>query len=261
MTMVFVAAVLAAVVCGCCLQREIPKTPLPQYGSLTYADAVSILEERRSQIRTADGLVSAHAETAERSGNFSAKFYLDSTGRFRLYGFRQFGPTLFDFLLTPDEFKLYVPSENRLFTGKRNAETVPQTDAKVPLQAHRVAEMFCWVNFGGDDTTQTETSSDENEIVIGNSREGRLIRRTVVDRHTGMILSETVVEADGSDGARAAFSDYRQVDGAWFPFRIEATRGKEFTFLIVVTELSVNREPPPTAFELDAPEGAVISNQ
>lgn len=217
-----------------------------------------VINERIRSIRTVEGRLTIVSKGGPSPGRCKAVLFFKRPSQLRLKGFQAFGPALFDLLMEESLIQVYIPNQNKVFKADLREETRRQGPGLTPLGL-----MMGILQVDIDESEELSLSqSPDGDVMLTHLREGRSVRKTEIDSHSLFIKRETFLGADSRPYLIATYSQYKRVDGQWWPFRIELhqpVHGQfmSFEFQTVKANGHIDRD----VFKLDVPPGAITVRQ
>ncbi len=206
-----------AVLAGCTL--VVPKEG-PPLKRMTAEEFTTLLRQRDAAIHSMKGLFTAKV----RGGLMPIATRVEGTVHYRrpnalrLRGFTPFGSELFEFVQADDWYKLRLPLEGKVYTGR-------QSDMKELGKLARFSQLSAWA-VGGVLGTSSISKEETVKVVdqrdryrlevytsvgsgVGSSR--RLIRRLWFD-HRLLVVQEDRLTGNGEVEAMIQYDDFRSLD-------------------------------------------------
>ncbi len=202
---------------GCAL--VVPKEDLP-LKRVTAEELTTLLRQRDAAIHSMKGLFTAKV----RGGLMPIATRVEGTIHFRrpnalrLRGFTPFGSELFEFVQSDDWYKLRLPLEGKIYTGR-------QSDMKELGKLARFSQLSAWAvggvlgmsSINKDETVEVVEERDRYRLEVYTSGGGgagsshRLIRRLWFD-HRLLVVQEDRLGANGEVEAMIQYDDFRSLD-------------------------------------------------
>ncbi|HWY67508.1 MAG TPA: hypothetical protein VNX88_02525 [Terriglobales bacterium] len=152
-------------------------------------------------------------------------------------------------------------SPAQLVNGKRQSLFAYVADAAPPLHLPAVV-LFRRRNGGAlKNTIVAQEVSDGKAVVhvrlaieTGSPADVLQVQDWYIEQGTGLPLRvdyrvPSTVDALTFEDAQAAFSDFRNVDGVYFPFHIEVSQNGKHTSSVIIDSISTNETISPALFE------------
>ncbi len=181
--------------------------------------------------------------------------------------------TILDLLSVGDDFCVWVPSENKYYTGKNSAKELVAEDLPnspgFTLRATHIFEAIIPQVIVKDIpdvlfASAEEVSADAKYYIFTVFREGvaprlHVVKRIWIERSALTIARQQVYQEEGQLVSDIAYSHVIQVDGFALPQRIRIDRPVDrYCLDIEFKNWLVNPELPDSAFTLAPPSGAQI---
>jgi hypothetical protein len=202
---------------GC--SRVVPKEE-PPLKRVTAEELTTLLRQRDAAIHSMKGLFTAKV----RGGLMPIATRVEGTVHYRrpnalrLRGFTPFGSELFEFVQADDWYKLRLPLEGKVYTGR-------QSDMKELGKLARFSQLSAWAvggvlgtsSISREETVKVVEERDRYRLEVYTSVSGgagssrRLIRRLWFD-HRLLVVQEDRVGSNGEVEAMIQYDDFRSLD-------------------------------------------------
>jgi hypothetical protein len=209
--------VLIAMLAGCTLVT--PKEELP-LKPITVEELTALLRQREAAIHSMKGLFSAKVRGGliPIATRVEGALYYRRPNAFRLRGFTPIGSELFEFVQADDLYKLRLPLQGKVYTGR-------QSDMKDLGNLARFAQLSAWAIggvLGTGSITKGETvklveEKDRYRLDVYASASGGVnpssppIRRVWFDRRL-FVVQEDRLGAGGEREATIQYEDFRPLE-------------------------------------------------
>lgn len=202
---------------GCALIAPKEEPPLKQ---VTAEELTTLLRQRDAAVHSMKGLFTAKV----RGGLIPIATRVEGTVHYRrpnalrLRGFTPFGSELFEFVQTDDWYKLRLPVEGKVYTGR-------QSDMKELGKLARFSQLSVWAvggvlgtrSISKEETVKVVEDRDRYRLDVyspvgaeaGSTR--RAIRRLWFDRRL-LVVQEDRLGAGGEVEAMIQYDDFRRLD-------------------------------------------------
>jgi len=214
---VLIAVCAGTVLAGCTRVMTKEDPPLKR---VTTEEFTTLLRQRDAAIHSMKGLFTAKV----RGGLMPIATRVEGTVHYRrpnalrLRGFTPFGSELFEFVQADDWYKLRLPLEGKVYTGR-------QSDMKELGKLARFSQLSAWAvggvlgtsSISKDETVKVVDERDRYRLEVyaavgggaGSSR--RLIRRLWFD-HRLLVVQEDRLGVNGEVEAMMQYDDFRSLD-------------------------------------------------
>ncbi len=181
-------------------------------------------------------------------------------GSFRVMG-SKFAKTLFDMSSDGNQFWLYIPSENTVYTGTSN--TFHRIEALgLNIFPGDMASLFNYREIleGEKPTMETWPAYWLVHMLEVNKEEINLKGNLLIDRVNAEVFRYELFNPDGSVRLQAVFTDYTTQNECRIPQRIDVRwpAYNNTTLGITFSHITVNGTLDPKLFTLSIPKGAEI---
>jgi len=203
---------------GCALFEPASEVPFKQ---ATAEELTALLRQREVAIHTLKGLFSARVRGGLMpvSSRVEGAVYYRRPNALRLRGFSSIGSELFEFVQADDLYKLRLPMEGKVFTGR-------QSDMSVMGKLARLSQLSAWA-IGGvlgtgsiakDETVKLVEEGDRYRLEVYAAAADRsdqkraLLRRLWFDRRLFLVVQEDRLARSGEVEATIQYEDFRPLD-------------------------------------------------
>ncbi len=205
------------VLAGCAL--VVPKEDLP-LKRVTAEELTTLLRQRDAATHSMKGLFTAkvRGRLMPIATRVEGTVHYRRPDALRLRGFTPFGSELFEFVQSDDWYKLRLPLEGKIYTGR-------QSDMRELGKLVRFSQLSAWA-IGGvlgmssinkDETVKVVEERDRYRLEVYTSGSGgasssrRLIRRLWFD-HRLLVVQEDRLGSNGEVEATIQYDDFRSLD-------------------------------------------------
>jgi outer membrane lipoprotein-sorting protein len=183
----------------------------------------------------------------------------------------------FDMVSDGQHFKLWIPAKNRFITGSNNLVQ----PSKNPLENLRPQVLYAALLLDPVDAEKEiavmqndyETVTDSKghkvlqpvyviEIIKKKSKGGWYLSRKIIFSRTDLLPHRQLIyDEEGNLATDARYDDFKNYTGVNFPNQIEIWRPQEeYSILLKIVKLELNRLLTDEQFALQQPAGAEITN-
>ncbi|MBX3302043.1 MAG: hypothetical protein KF693_07500 [Nitrospira sp.] len=213
----FIVVFIGTGFAGCALIAPKQEPPLKQ---VTAEELATLLQQRDAAIHSMKGLFTAKVK----GGLIPIATRVEGTVHYRrpnalrLRGFTPFGNELFEFVQADDWYKLRLPLEGKMYTGR-------QSDMKELGKLARFSQLSAWAvggvlgrnSISKEETVKVVEDRDRYRLDVYTSVSGgagsarRAIRRLWFDRRL-LVVQEDRLGASGEVEAVIQYDDFRKLD-------------------------------------------------
>jgi hypothetical protein len=183
----------------------------------------------------------------------------------------------FDMVSDGDRFQLSIPPKNRFVTGSDQVTTIssnplenlrPQVIYDALLmpaidQKEEIAVLEAGSQQVVDDKTHRTVTQPNYHIVVirrGAQDTWHLRRKIFFSRADLQIYRQTIYDDNGAVATDVIYSGLQDYEGVQFPSLIEIERPQEeYSIALKMVKLSLNTPLKPEQFQLEIPDGAVVT--
>jgi len=261
---------------GCLVRRQTRVHPsqLPQPAlEASLADLVARLNSTSESVRTLTATVdleptvgSIYSGVIKEYQDVNGFILIQRPALIRMVGQAPVVRTnIFDMVSNGEEFRLYIPPEQKFIVGKTNF----RRPAKTSLENLRPQHILEALLVPGLDASKQKWFLEEAEegtrrfyvltIVEPAQEELRLERKAWFDRANLELVRMQYYESDGAYIEDVHYSDYRDFQGISYPSHIEVERPiEDYHLAIAILKATFNQPIEPEKFVLNKPEGAQL---
>ncbi|MDH5739757.1 MAG: hypothetical protein OEY77_05475 [Nitrospira sp.] len=212
-----IAVCIGTMLAGC--TRIVPKED-PPLKPVTAEELTTLLRQRDAAIHSMKGLFTAKV----RGGLMPIATRVEGTVHYRrpnalrLRGFTPFGNELFEFVQADDWYKLRLPLEGKVYTGR-------QSDMKELGKLARFSQLSAWAvggvlgtsSISKEETVKVVEERDRYRFEVYTSNNGgtgssrRLVRRLWFDYRL-LVVKEDRLGSNGEVEAMIQYDDFRSLD-------------------------------------------------
>lgn len=223
----------------------------PEVQNLPLSSVIQELKKRAGALHSVQGVCQVNSHSESNRGNFSAILLVKKPDRFRLVGYRSFlGSTnVLDLLVTPDQFHLYLPTENKLIEGSGSHPRF-FTGNEMLASFFGLAEAKFLL---------LEETWDSYFFALVSAEGERFLQTLKVQKQTLWITEQSFYHTDGSKSLQIRYENYRQIGEIHWPDAVTIVQMKppHHTLQIRFKEVDLNITLQPEAFLQDIPEEAI----
>ncbi len=240
---------------SCAAQKELTK---PQPGvAFSEEDYLNLIDARTQSFQSFQGSGKLKISNSTKSDSATGVILIKRPGKVRLESFSFFGQAIFFFASQKDTFSIFIPKENKFFTGANSLENIQKV---LPLDVS--VDEFSYYLLGGvrkndDDSVVIKFLEDRNIYKIYYYGEDKKV--LWFDPEFQVITKCAVFNSDDDLISVVNFSRFNEVQGAMMPMLI-TIKFLELDAKIEVEydQATINGDIKDEMFRLDVPGGARV---
>ena len=223
------------------------------------ADYIKYLDNRLNSLKTFQGSGKFKITNSKKSDSATCALLIKKPDSIRLESFSLFGDAVFYFASKKDTFSIFIPKENRFFTGENTVKNIKKVlPIDVPIDEF---SDYLIGNFSRGDDDNVVIKFLEDQHVYKVYYYGKEHKVLWLDPETLTITKCTIADVDDNYKATVNYSAFKEIDGMVFPMKISINfPDLDAEIDASYDDISVNTEMQDTLFTLEAPEKAEIIN-
>ncbi|HMD15882.1 MAG TPA: hypothetical protein VKH18_04375 [Terriglobales bacterium] len=179
--------------------------------------------------------------------------------------------TAFDMVSDGQDFKVWIPPQNKFFLGSNNADNYQSDKRLENLRPQYIYDALLMPEIGGDDAVREngyETVLDAKRhrveqpnyslLVIRRGPQGAYLSRKIDFSRIDLLpYRQRIYDQQGNVVTDVHYHDYKDFGGTTFPNTIEIERPREnYNIILNMIKLEINKALTDDQFVLDQPSGA-----
>jgi len=186
-------------------------------------------------------------------------------GMFRLIGqLPVVGSRVFDMITDGKEFKVHLPTKNKLVVGKNEMER-PSANKLEMIRPQHLYDALVVKPIAADERAVLENQTDEEKatyivhVLAGRGNNILLARNLWFDRTTLLLSRQIIFDPKGDIVSDARYENYKVTHGISFPHTITIMRpADEYGVKLTVQKIELNRDLDDDKFNLTIPAGTEV---
>ncbi|HTV56384.1 MAG TPA: DUF4292 domain-containing protein [Terriglobia bacterium] len=253
---------------------KVEVAPPPRVASVH--DLIAEIDAQSAAVHTLSAIVNLEATTGsvysgviKRYHNVRAYILFEGPDQIRVVGQAPVVHTdIFDMVSAGQQFRLYVPSQNKFYVGSSSVTGHPKNSLEKLRPQHIMdALVLKPINPSAESFFREDASEDGSQYyVIGvlsslKTGEVNLKRRIWFDRSDLQVVRMQLYGPGGEYLEDVHYSDYRNFGGVLYPGQITVARPEEgYSLAIAFLKAVFNQPIPASKFSLPRPENAKLVN-
>ncbi|MBI5182336.1 MAG: DUF4292 domain-containing protein [Nitrospirae bacterium] len=256
-----------------CAPKAVKPTELIQPQEANLSELISILEKRDSDIKTIRSLVRVEAKNKaiESAPSFDAVLLMEKPNNIRFQGLSPFGVSIFDFVSTDGQMKVFLPTKNMMIVGPVELlNKIPES--KMPM---RFNDFFEGLGTSAaylkkpNITVLAEKLPDYYIVYVAEKENGSrgerpfaptiLKKKIWFDRRGLKVVREELFGKNGEKEMEILFDAYKKTNDISFPMQIRINKLRDNSYLkINFKQIAFNSEIRPEDFKIEIGEGVEV---
>ena len=228
----------------------------PIYREATLEELIELIQAREGEVKTIRTSLKMGFKDLEKksSQHCLGVFLFEKPDRFRVKGYPQIGPTLFEVVSDGESLWVYVPKEGRVYLSQDLKKGTPAADFDFQdlRSAFSVAEIL-----KPPDVSKFLEKGEKEYILYLVKR--RLLGKVWVERSEFLVTKMERFARDGSLALEVSFAEYQKINGIDFPEKVEIHNPKEKKMLtLLIQKVRLNEVIEPEVFQFKVPKGIEV---
>ena len=240
---------------GACAPRYVKPTI---YREATLEELIELIQKRENRIKTIKASLRMGFRDLEKKGSQHCLgvFVFEKPDRFRIKGYPQMGPTLFEIVSDGESLWVYIPKEGKVYLSQDLKKDTPETNFN--FQDLRSAFSVAEVINQPDVNKFLEKRGKEYILYLTKKR---LLGKVWIERRDFLIIKIQRFDKDGSLALEVSFDEYQKVDGIDFPKEMRIYNPKEKRILtLLIPKVRLNEDIKLGVFQFKPPKGIEVIN-
>ncbi|MBU4310475.1 DUF4292 domain-containing protein [bacterium] len=245
--------VLSLFFLGACAPRYVKPTI---YREATLEELIELIQRRENRIKTIKASLRMGFEDLEKksSQHCLGVFVFEKPDRFRIKGYPQLGPTLFEIVLDGKSLWIYIPKDGKVyFTPEIKAGA---SKADFNLQDLKGAFLTSEMISRADISKFLEKREQDYIIYLVKKR---LLEKVWIERSNFLVTKIEKFNKDGSLVLEVSFDDYQRVNEIDFPKEVRIYNPEEKRILtLLIQKVRLNEAIKPEIFQFKVPKDVEV---
>ena len=240
---------------GACTPKLVKPTI---YREATLEELIELIQRRESRIRTIKTSLRMGFRDLEKksSQHCLGVFVFEKPDRFRITGYPQIGPTLFEIVSDGESLWVYIPKEGKVYLSQDLKKEASKADFN--LQDLRSAFSVAEVINQPDINKFLEKRGKEYILYLTKKR---LLEKVWIGRSDFLVTKIQRFDEDGSLALEISFNEYQKINRIDFPEKVRIYNPKEKRILtLLIQKVRLNEAIKPEVFQFKAPKGIEVIN-
>lgn len=240
---------------GACAPKLVKPTI---YREATLKELIDLIQGRENRIKTVKASLRMDFRDLEKKGSQHCLGVLvfERPDRFRIKGYPQMGPTLFEVVSDGKSLWVYIPKEGKVYLTQNLKRGTSKTDFDFQdlRSAFSVAEVL-----NQPDVNKFLEKREKEYILYLVKR--RLLEKIWIERSKFLVTEIQRFDKDGSSAIDVSFEEYQKINGIDFPEKVRIHNPKEKRiFTLLIQKVRLNEAIRPEIFQFKVPKGIEVIN-
>lgn len=251
---------------GACAPRYVKPTI---YREATLEELIELIQRRESRIKTIKASLRMGFGDSEKksSQHCLGVFVFEKPDRFRIKGYPQIGPTLFEIVSDGESLWVYIPKEGRVYLTRLRpsgfggqAQDIKKEAPKANFNLQDLRSAFSVAEVINQPDVNKFLEKREKKYILYFVKK-RLLEKVWIERSDFLVIKIQRFDKDGSLALEVSFDEYQKVDGIDFPKEMRIYNPKEKRIItLLIPKVRLNEDIKPGVFQFQAPKGIEVIN-
>lgn len=240
---------------GACAPKLVKPTI---YREATLEELIEFIQAREAKVKTIRASLRMGFRDLEKKGSQHCLGVLvfERPDRFRIKGYPQMGPTLFEVVSDGKSLWVYIPKEGKAYLSQDLKKRTSKTDFNLQdlRSAFSVAEVL------NQPDVNKFLEKREKEYILYLVKK-RLLEKIWIERSKFLVTEIQRFDKDGSSALDVSFEEYQKINGIDFPEKVRIHNPKEKKILtLLIQKVRLNEAIKPEVFQFKAPKRIEVIN-
>ena len=240
---------------GACAPRYVKPTI---YREATLEELIELIQKRENRIKTIKASLRMGFRDLEKKGSQHCLgvFVFEKPDRFRIKGYPQMGPTLFEIVSDGESLWVYIPKEGKVYLS----QDLKKRTSKADFNLHDLRSAFSVAEVINQPDVNKFLEKRGKEYILYLTKK-RLLGKVWIERNDFLVIKIQRFDKDGSLALEVSFDEYQKVDGIDFPKEMRIYNPKEKRILtLLIPKVRLNEDIKPEVFQFKPPKGIEVIN-
>lgn len=238
---------------GACAPRLVKPTV---YKEATLEELIELIQRRENRIKTIKASLRMGFEDLEKKGSQHCLGVLvfERPDRFRIKGYPQMGPTLFEIVSDGKSLWVYIPKEGKAYLSQDLKKRTSKTDFNLQdlRSAFSVAEIL------NQPDVNKFLEKREKEYILYLVKK-RLLEKIWMERSEFLVTKIERFDKEGSLALEVSFAEYQKINDIDFPKEVRIHNSKEKKILtLLIQKVRLNEAVKPEVFQFKVPKSIEV---
>ena len=245
--------VLSLFFLGACAPRYVKPTI---YREATLEELIELIQERESRIKTIKASLRMGFGDSEKksSQHCLGVFVFEKPDKFRIKGYPQMGPTLFEIVSDGESLWVYIPKEGKIYLS----QDLKKRTSKADFNFQDLRSAFSVAEVINQPDVNKFLEKREKEYIIYLVKK-RLLEKVWIERSNFLVTKIERFDKDGSLTLEISFNEYQKINRIDFPEKVRIHNPKEKKILtMLIQKVRLNEAIKPEVFQFEIPKGVEV---
>ena len=238
---------------GACAPKLIKPTI---YREATLEELIELIQRRENRVKTIKASLRIGFRDLEKksSQHCLGVLIFEKPDRFRIKGYPQMGPTLFEIVSDGESLWVYIPKEGKVYLAQdKEKETSKSYFNLQDLKAAFLASEM----INRADISKFLEKKEQNYIIYLVKK--RLLEKVWIERSNFLVTKIERFDESGSLALEVSFDEYQKVNDIDFPKEMRIYNPEEKKVLtLLIQKVRLNEAIKPEIFQFKVPKGIEV---
>ncbi len=239
------------------------------YREATLEEVIELIQAREAKVKIVKTSLRMGVRDLEKKSSQHCLGVLafEKPDRFRIKGYPQIGPTLFEIVSDGKSLWVYIPKEGKVyFTHLRpsspdfggQAQDLKKGTSKTDFDFQNLRSAFSVAEVLNQPDVNKFLEKREKEYILYLVKK-RLLEKVWIERSDFLVTKTQRFDKNGSLALEISFNEYQKINGIDFPEKVRIYNPKEKRILtLLIQKVRLNEAVKPEVFQFKAPKGIEI---
>lgn len=238
---------------GACAPRYVKPTI---YREASLEELIELIQGRENRIETIKTSLRMGFRDLEKksSQHCLGVFVFKKPDRFRIKGYPQMGPTLFEIVSDGESLWVYIPKEGKVYLS----QDLKKGASKADFNLRDLRSAFSVAEILKQPDVNKFLEKKEKKYILYLVKE-RLLEKVWIERSNFLVTKIERFDKNGSLALEVSFDEYQKVDGIDFPKEMRIYNPEEKRILtLLIQKVRLNEAIKPGVFQFKVPKGIEV---
>jgi outer membrane lipoprotein-sorting protein len=234
---------------GACAPRYVKPTI---YREATSEELIDLIQKKEARIKTIRASLRMGFKDLEKKSSQHCLGVLafEKPDRFRIKGYPQMGPTLFEIVSDGKSLWVYIPKEGKVYLS----QDLKKRTSKADFNFQDLRSAFSVAEILNQPDVNKFLEKRGKEYILYLTKK-RLVGKVWIERSNFLVTKIERFDRDGSLALEVSFDQYQKIDDIDFPKEMRISNPKEKKILtLLIQKVRLNEAVKPEVFQFKAPK-------